>query len=59
MSEFGHIHFDMSRQGLVELSALLEPQFETLSPELQNFTNEIRGMCERAPEIKEPSWLDE
>lgn len=50
----------MSRSGLVELSAILEPIFQAQSPEVKNFTNEIRGMVERAAAVKqEDSWLDE
>lgn len=59
MSDFDHINFDMSRNGLVELSAILEPLFDGSSDELKNFTNEIRGMVQRAPAVKETSWLDE
>lgn len=58
MSDFDHIHFDMSRDGLVLLSRILESHYETETPELQNFANEIRNMVERAPEVKESSWLD-
>lgn len=51
----------MSRAGLLDLSAILEDDFGGLSPELQNFANEIRGMAQRAPAAKEQevSWLDE
>lgn len=58
MSDFDHIHFDMSRNGLIELSAKLEHEFDYFSEELKNFTNEIRGMVQRAPAAKETSWLD-
>lgn len=58
MSDFDHIHFDMSRNGLIELSGILEPLVGRCSDELLNFTNEIRNMVERAPEVKESSWLD-
>ena len=55
------ISFDMSRGGLLELSRILEPVFTGLSPEGQNFANEIRSMVQKAPAAKqeEPSWLDE
>lgn len=59
MVDFDHIHFDMSRNGLVELSSILEPLFTSSSDELKNFTNEIRGMVQRAPAVKENAWLDE
>lgn len=49
----------MSREGLVQLSAILEETFATVTPELQNFTNEIRSMVQKAPTAKqEEAWLD-
>jgi hypothetical protein len=60
---FSWISFDMSRDGLKELSAILEPTFMSQSEEFKNFSNEIRNMVQRAPVakpfVKEPSWLDE
>lgn len=58
MSEWASewISFDMSRAGLVELSAALEPAFAKLTPELQNFANEIRSMTQKT--VVEESWLD-
>lgn len=61
MLVFEEIRFDMSRDGLVELSAILEMEFSTSSEELQNFANEIRNKVQRAPAAvkQESSWLDE
>lgn len=62
MLVFEEIRFDMSREGLVELSAILEMEFSTSSEELQNFANEIRNKVQRAPAAavkQESSWLDE
>lgn len=58
MSIWDVITFDMSREGLVELTMVLEPVFGGLSEELQNFANEIRAMAQKAPAVKEESWLD-
>lgn len=57
---YEEIYFDISRDGLVLLLRILESHYETETPELQNFTNHIRGMVERAPAVvQESSWLDE
>lgn len=57
---FDEIRFDMSHEGLTELSAILEPLLDRVSPELQNFTNVVRNLKHRvAPAAQEPSWLDE
>jgi hypothetical protein len=58
---YGHIHFDMSMEGLVELHRMFK-WYDHLSDELQNFHNEIQGMIERG-DMKsfvkqEASWLD-
>lgn len=59
---FDEIRFDMSREGLETLSAMLEPEFERLAAEMQNFANVIRNLIQRVPATKtvmEDSWLDE
>lgn len=59
MTNYDEIRFDMSREGLIELSRILETTFDPSSDELKNFSNEIRNMVQRAPAAKESSWLDE
>lgn len=56
---FESINFDMSRQGLLDLSDILEPHFDRTTEELQNFANVIRNLLQRAPALKESSWMDE
>ena len=53
------IRFDMSRDGLLELSNILEPLFDRSTDEMKNFTNQIRNLAQRVPTAKESSWLDE
>jgi len=62
---FREIRFDMSHEGLEELEKALFDVRDSrgLTPELQNFHNEIQNMLEPGnrwwPETKEePSWLD-
>lgn len=55
---FDEIRFDMSRNGLIELSAILEPLYDRSTEEMQNFINEIRNHVQRAPAVQESSWLD-
>lgn len=57
---FDEIRFDMSRDGLLELSEILSKRhLDDMSDELVNFTNVIRNLTQRVPAAKEASWMDE
>jgi hypothetical protein len=56
---FGEIRFDMSREGLTELSTILEGVCLTVcGEEVLNFANEIRAMSQKEQYEPEESWLD-
>lgn len=57
---YGELPFEISREGLTELSAILEPLFDQCGPEVQNYINEVRNTLQRMPPVvtQEESWLD-